>query len=85
MFAEEVFDMQKNFKDDLDTKYNEIFRNLYVQWKLQNKKRYEELQSKGLANSCAGSKSMYLLMEELANKAICDLQQLFNNLPTKYK
>ena len=77
--------MQKNFKDDLDTKYNEIFRNLYVQWKLQNKKRYEELQSKGLANSCAGSKSMYLLMEELANKAICDLQQLFNNLPTKYK
>ena len=77
--------MQKNFKDDLDTKYNEIFRNLYVQWKLQNKKRYEELQSKGLANSGAGSKSMYLLMEELANKAICDLQQLFNNLPTKYK
>lgn len=27
---------------------------------------------------------MYMLMEELINKVICDLQQLFNNLPTKY-
>ena len=35
--------MQKNFKKDLDTKYNDIFRNLYVQWKLQSKKKYEEL------------------------------------------
>lgn len=76
--------MQKNFKNDLDTKYNEIFRNLYVQWKLQSKKKYEELQSNGLANSGAGSKSMYILMEELIDKALCDLQQLFNNLPTKY-
>ena len=76
--------MQKNFKNDLDTKYNDIFRNLYVQWKLQSKKKYEELQSKGLANSGVGSKSMYLLMEDLINKAICELQQLLNNLPTKY-
>lgn len=76
--------MQKNFKNDLETKYNDIFRNLYVQWKLQSKKKYEELQSNGLANSGVGSKSMYVLMEELINKAICDLQQLFNNLPTKY-
>lgn len=76
--------MQKNFKSDLDTKYNDIFRNLYVQWKLQSKKKYEELQSNGLANSGAGSKTMHALIEELINKAICDLQQLFNNLPTKY-
>ena len=76
--------MQKNFKNDLDTKYNDIFKNLYIQWKLQSKKKYEELQSNGLANSGVGSKSMYILMEELINKAICDLQQLFNNLPTKY-
>lgn len=76
--------MQKNFKNDLDTKYNDVFRNLYVQWKLQSKKKYEELQSKGLANSGVGSKAMYLLMEEIINKSICDLQQLLNNLPTKY-
>lgn len=76
--------MQKNFKNDLETKYNDIFRNLYVQWKLQCKKKFEELQSNGLANSGVASKFMYTLMEELINKAICDLQQLFNNLPTKY-
>lgn len=33
--------MQKNFKDDLETKYNDIFRSLYVQCKLQSKKKYE--------------------------------------------
>ena len=76
--------MQKNFKNDLDTKYNDIFKNLYIQWKLQSKKKSEELQSNGLANSGVASKFMYTLMEELINKAICDLQQLFNNLPTKY-
>ncbi len=76
--------MQKNYKNDLETKYNDIFRNLYVQWKLQSKKKYEELQSNGLANSGAGSKSMYIVIEGLINNAICDLQQLFNNLPTKY-
>lgn len=76
--------MQKNFKNDLDTKYNDIFRNLYVQWKLQSKKKYEELQSNGLANSGVGSKTMYALMEELINKTICELQQLFINLPTTY-
>lgn len=76
--------MQKNFKNDLETKYNDIFRNLYVQWKLQSKKKFEELQSNGLANSGVGAKAMYQLMEELINKAICDLQSLFNNLPTKY-
>ena len=64
--------------------YNDIFRNLYVQWKLQSKKKYEELQSNGLANSGVGAKNMYILMEELINKAIFDLQSLFNNLPTKY-
>lgn len=76
--------MQKNFKIDLETKFNDIFKNLYVQWKLQSKKKYEELHSNGLANSCVGAKAMYQLMEELINKAICDLQSLFNNLPTKY-
>lgn len=76
--------MQKNFKNDLETKYNDVFKNLYVQWKLQSQKKYEELQSNGLANNGVGLRSMYILMEELINKAICDLQQLFNNLPTKY-
>ena len=47
-------------------------------------KKYEELQSNGLANSGVCLRSMYILMEELINKAICDLQQLFNNLPTNY-
>lgn len=74
--------MQKNFKKDLDTKYNDIFRNLYLQWKLQSKKKYEELQSNGLDNSGVGSKTVYALMEELINKTICELQQLFINLPT---
>ncbi len=76
--------MQKNFKNNLETKYNDIFKNLYAQWKLQSKKKYEELQSNGLANSGVGSKAMYILMEELINKAIFDLQQLFNKLPTEY-
>ena len=76
--------MQKNFKNDLDTKYSDIFRNLYVQWKLQSKNKYAELQSNGLTNSGISSRIMYELMEELINKVICDLQQLFNNLPAKY-
>lgn len=84
MSTERTLAMQKNFKKDLDTKYNDIFRNLYVQWKLQSKKKYEELQSNGLANSGVGSKTMYALMEELINKTICELQQLFINLPTTY-
>ena len=70
MSTERTLAMQKNFKKDLDTKYNDIFRNLYVQWKLQSKKKYEELQSNGLANSGVGSKTMYTLMEELINKTI---------------
>mgnify|MGYP007014982882 FL=1 len=84
MSTERTLAMQKNFKKDLDTKYNDIFRNLYVQWKLQSKKKYEELQSNGLANSGVGSKTMYTLMEELINITICELQQLFINLPTTY-
>lgn len=76
--------MQGNFKNDLDTKYNGIFKDLYVQWKLQSKKKYEELSSKGLANSGVCLREKYKLMEKLINKAICNLQQLFNNLPTKY-
>ena len=76
--------MIEQLKNDLETKYNDIFRNLYLQWKLQSKKKYEEIQSNGLANSGVGLKSMYILIEELINKAICDLQQLFNNLPAKY-
>lgn len=76
--------MQKNFKDDFETKYNDIFRNLYVQWKLQSKKKYEELQEKGLANSGVESKSMYMLIEELINKTINELHQLFITLPEKY-
>ena len=76
--------MQKNFKNDLEIKYNDIFRELYVQWRIQSKKRYEELHSNGLAKSGLGSKKLYILMEELINNAICDIQQLFNNLTTKY-
>jgi len=76
--------MQKNLKNDLETKYNEIFRNMYIQWKLQSKKKCEELQSNGLAGSGICSKIMYSLMEEIINETISDLQQLFNDLPTKY-
>ena len=51
--------MQKNFKNDLETKYNDIFRNLYVQWKLQCKKKFEELQSNGLANQDKDMKNFF--------------------------
>lgn len=76
--------MQKNFKNDLGTKYSDIFRKLYVQWKLQSKKKYEELQSSGLVNSGGASKIIYVLMESLVDNTICDLQKLFDELPRKY-
>ena len=38
MSTERTLDMQKNFKNDLETKYNDVFKNLYVQWKLQSQK-----------------------------------------------
>lgn len=76
--------MQKNFKNDLDTKYSDVFRNLYVGWKFKSKKKYEELQLNGLTNSGVGSRIMYELIENLINKTIDDVQQLFNNLPEKY-
>ncbi len=76
--------MQKNFKNDLDLKYNDIFKNLYTQWKLQSKEKYEELASEGLSNSGIGSNAMYELIEKLINEVIYDLQQLFNNLLSKY-
>lgn len=34
--------MQKNFKKDIEDKYKDILKNLYVQWKLQHKRKYEE-------------------------------------------
>ena len=59
MLTERTLDMQKNFKNDLETKYNDIFRNLYVQWKLQCKKKFEELQSNGLANQDKDMKNFF--------------------------
>lgn len=76
--------MQKNFKEDFEKRYNKIFKNLYVQWKLQSKMKYEELQKKGLAKSGSGSRDMYILIEQLANQATDDLKKLFMTIPEKY-
>lgn len=76
--------MQKNFKKDFEDKYNDILKNLYVQWKLQHKRKYEELQDKGLSNSGLGTKEMYNLIEQIINQSIVELQELFTTLPIKY-
>lgn len=76
--------MQRNFKKDFENKYDEILKNLYVQWKLQHRRKYEELQEKGLSNSGVGTKEMYKLIEQLINQTIIELQELFITLPTKY-
>ncbi len=76
--------MQKNFKKDFEDKYNDIFRNVYVQWKLQLKRKYEELQDKGLSNGGLGTKEMYNLIEQIINQSILELQELFTTLPIKY-
>ncbi len=76
--------MQKNFKKDFEDKYNDIFRNVYVQWKLQHKRKYEELQNKGLSNSGLVTKEMYNLIEQIINQSIVELQELFTTLPIKY-
>ena len=76
--------MQKNLKKDLEVKYIDIFKKLYTQWNLQGKKKYEELQNKGIANSGILVNAMYLKIEELINNAISEIQQLLVDLPNKY-
>ena len=76
--------MQKNLKKDLEVKYIDIFKKLYTQWNLQAKKKYEELQNKGIANSGILVNAMYLKIEELINNAISEIQQLLVDLPNKY-
>lgn len=77
-------DMQKDFKKDFEDKYNDILKSLCVQWKLQHKRKYEELQDKGLLNSGLGSKEMYNLIKQIINHSIVELQELFTTLPIKY-
>lgn len=76
--------MQQNFREELETKYDDLYKNLYVQWKQQSKIKYEELQEKGLINSGIGIKELYKLIETLVNQTLNDLQSLFENIQISY-
>lgn len=76
--------MQENFKKDFEDKYNDIFKNVYVKWKLQHKGKYEELKDKGLQNSGIGTKEIYNLIEQIINQSILELKKLLTTLPIKY-
>lgn len=76
--------MQQNFRKELETKYDDLYKTLYVQWKQQSKLKYEELQEKGLINSGIGIKELYKLIEALINQILIDLQSLFENIQISY-
>lgn len=76
--------MQKNFKADLDSKYDEILRSLYVKWKKQFKFNEEQLAQNGLLKSGAGVNSFYNLIEKLVKETLENIKELFNKLPEKY-
>lgn len=76
--------MQQNFSEELETKYDDLYKTLYVQWKQQSKLKYEELQEKGLKNSGIGIKELYKLIETLVNQTLNDLQGLFENIQISY-
>ena len=76
--------MQQNFRKELETKYDDLYKTLYVQWKQQSKLKYEELQEKGLINSGIGTKELYKLIETLINQTLSDLQSLFENIQIRY-
>jgi len=72
--------MQKVMKNEVDTRYNEILRNLYVHWKLESKKKYEELTEQGLNTSGIGVKSLYNLIEKLVFESIENLDNMINQI-----
>jgi hypothetical protein len=76
--------MQQNFRKELETKYDDLYKTLYVQWKQQSKLKYEELQEKGLINSGIGIKELYKLIETLINQTLSNLQSLFENIQISY-
>ena len=76
--------MQQNFRKELETKYDDLYKTLYVKWKQQSKLKYEELQEKGLINSGIGIKELYKLIETLINQTLIDLQSLFENIQISY-
>lgn len=72
--------MQKVMKNEVDTRYNEILRNLYVNWKSQSKNKSVELKRTGLNTSGVGIKSMYDLIEKLIFDSIESLDNTINQI-----
>ena len=56
--------MQKVLKNEIDTRYKQILRNLSSNWKIELKNKYEELIGKGLHTSGRGIQTLYNLIEK---------------------
>ena len=77
--------MKETMKKEIDKRYEEIFRNLYVNWKLKLKNKQEELVAIGLNSSGAGVTSIYSLIEKLVYDTIENLDKMIADIKNEFK
>lgn len=80
-----VIEMKESMQKEIDKRYEEIFRNLYVNWKFKFKNKKEELLSIGLNASGVGVTSMYDLIEKLIYDTIENLDKMFEDIKDEFK
>lgn len=76
--------MKKTMENEIDKRYSEILRNLYVNWMLGLKNKNEELKSKGLDTSGVGIEIIYNLIEKLAFNTCENLDNMFEDIKKEF-
>ena len=76
--------MQESMKKEINDRYHEILRKLYINWKFKSKSKYEELRRQGLDSSGHAITSMHDLIQALVYISIEDLDNMIKEISKEF-
>ncbi len=76
--------MNKYLKDEIDRKYNEIFKDLCIKWIKELDKEYETLVTKGLNTSGCAVGYMYTVIEKIVDETIGNLDDSVKEIDKEF-
>lgn len=77
--------MRKYMKEELERRYNEIFRKYYTEYMIELKNKYENLLEKRLDKSGVAVKVMYDVVEKEVYEVIENLDNLISEINTLFE
>lgn len=77
--------MKQEMKKEINIRYTEIFKKLYLDWKIESEFKYKEITDRGLNKSGVGIKMMYDIIEKLTHKTIEELDNMFQDINREFK